>query len=136
MTKTTYLFHDGGRYYIETSLLICSANQWTGFYLITACVMKWSKCIPVFSCPKCFKEDFFTFPSYAFKKYIENGERNLANVQKEFCKENRAQFQSMRSYKFCINFKETSLEEFTRGIKLYLRRGINNNYNCYASASF
>ena len=26
------LFHDGGPYHIETSPLICSANQWTGFY--------------------------------------------------------------------------------------------------------
>ena len=33
-------FHDGGRYHIETSPLICSANQWTDFYMITASVMK------------------------------------------------------------------------------------------------
>ena len=26
------LFHDGERYHIETSTLICRANQWTGFY--------------------------------------------------------------------------------------------------------
>ena len=32
-------FHDGGRYHIETSTLICSVNQWTGFYMITVCVM-------------------------------------------------------------------------------------------------
>ena len=25
------LFHDGGCYHIETSPLICRANQWTGF---------------------------------------------------------------------------------------------------------
>ena len=36
----TLLFHDGGRYHIETSPLICSANQWSGFYVITASVMK------------------------------------------------------------------------------------------------
>ena len=30
----------GGRYHIETSPLISSANQWTGFYMITASVMK------------------------------------------------------------------------------------------------
>ena len=35
----TKLFHDEGRYDIETSPLICSANQWTGFYMITASVM-------------------------------------------------------------------------------------------------
>ena len=28
----------GGCYHIETSPLICSANQWTGFYMITASV--------------------------------------------------------------------------------------------------
>ena len=30
----------GGRYHTETSPLICSAYQWTGFYMITASVMK------------------------------------------------------------------------------------------------
>ena len=39
-TILAQLFHEGGRYYIETSPLICSANQWTGFYMITASVMK------------------------------------------------------------------------------------------------
>ena len=34
------LFHDGVRYHIETSPLICRANQWTGFYMITTSVMK------------------------------------------------------------------------------------------------
>ena len=33
-------FHDGDRYLIKTSPLICGANQWTGFYMITASVMK------------------------------------------------------------------------------------------------
>ena len=44
VTQTTrasfQLFHDGGRYHIETSPLIYSANQWTGFYMIMASVMK------------------------------------------------------------------------------------------------
>ena len=35
----TSLFHDGGRYHIETSPL-SGANQWTGFYMITTSVMK------------------------------------------------------------------------------------------------
>ena len=35
-----YLFHDGGRYHIETSPLIYSANQWTGFYMISTSVME------------------------------------------------------------------------------------------------
>ena len=34
------IFHDGGRYHIETSPLICSVNQWTDFSMITASVMK------------------------------------------------------------------------------------------------
>ena len=34
------LFHDGSRCHIETSPLICGANQWTGFYTITTSVMK------------------------------------------------------------------------------------------------
>ena len=38
--STYKLFHDRGRYHIETNLLICSANQWTGFYMITASAMK------------------------------------------------------------------------------------------------
>ena len=33
-------FHDGGRYHIETIPLICSANQWTGFYVITASAVR------------------------------------------------------------------------------------------------
>ena len=89
------------------------------------------------SCPKCFKESFSTFSSYAFKKYIENTELDLVNIQKKFCKENRVQLQSIRRHKFCINFKETSQVEFTRGIKCYSSRGINHNCNnCYANASF
>ena len=36
----TEFFHDGGRCHIETSPLICSANEWIGFYKITASVMK------------------------------------------------------------------------------------------------
>ena len=34
LVVSSYLFHDGGRYHIETS------PQWTGFYMITAYVMK------------------------------------------------------------------------------------------------
>ena len=33
-------FLDGGRYHIETSPLICYANQWNGFCMITASVLK------------------------------------------------------------------------------------------------
>ena len=35
-----YPLYDGGRYHIETSPLIRGANQWTGFYMITASVLK------------------------------------------------------------------------------------------------
>ena len=34
------MFHDGGPYSIETSPLICRANQWFGFCLIETSVMK------------------------------------------------------------------------------------------------
>ena len=34
------LFHDEGSYHIETSPLICRANQSTGFYMIGTSVMK------------------------------------------------------------------------------------------------
>ena len=37
---TLKIFHDGDCYHIETSPLICRANLWTGFYMITASVMK------------------------------------------------------------------------------------------------
>ena len=33
-------FHDWGPYHIEVRPLICSANQWTGFYMTEAFVMK------------------------------------------------------------------------------------------------
>ena len=32
--------YDGGPYHIKTSPLICSASQWTGFYMIGSSVMK------------------------------------------------------------------------------------------------
>ena len=38
------LFHDGGSYHIETSPLICGANQSTGFYMITKLKIKLKTC--------------------------------------------------------------------------------------------
>ena len=38
--KSILLSHSGNPYYIETSSLICKANQWTGFYMIRTSVMK------------------------------------------------------------------------------------------------
>ena len=35
-----YFFHGGGPCHIETSPLICRANQWTGFYMIETSVVK------------------------------------------------------------------------------------------------
>ena len=32
--KLRQFFHEGGPYNIETSSLICYANQWTGFFMI------------------------------------------------------------------------------------------------------
>ena len=37
---TSQLFHKVGRYHVETSPLICCANQWTGFYMIGTFDMK------------------------------------------------------------------------------------------------
>ena len=34
------LVHEGGPYHMEVSPLICSANQWTGFYMIGTSVFK------------------------------------------------------------------------------------------------
>ena len=51
--KSVSHFHDGGRYHIETNLLICGANQWIGFYMISASVMKG---LTLSSCP-----DYFYF---------------------------------------------------------------------------
>ena len=40
LNTLTLLFHDGGPYHIETSPLICSANQLTGLYVVGTSVMK------------------------------------------------------------------------------------------------
>ena len=40
VSRPLICFHNRGRYHIETSPLICSANQWTGFYMISTSVMK------------------------------------------------------------------------------------------------
>ena len=38
------LSHNRGPYHIETSLLICRTNEWTGFYMIATSVIKELKC--------------------------------------------------------------------------------------------
>ena len=45
MTHFPLTLHDGVRYHIETSPLICRTNQWTGFYMLTASDMKELKCL-------------------------------------------------------------------------------------------
>ena len=40
MLKDAQLFHDGGPGHTETSPLICSANQWSGFCTTGTFVMK------------------------------------------------------------------------------------------------
>ena len=39
-TLLNYLFYDRVSYHLETSPLICTANQWTGFYMIGTSIMK------------------------------------------------------------------------------------------------
>ena len=56
--RASKLFHDGGRYHIETSPLICSANQWTDFYMITDSVRKELK---KRLCHRCFPVNFEKF---------------------------------------------------------------------------
>ena len=70
------------------------------------------------------------------KKYVENEKLNLANIQKEFCEENKELFQLIFNYKFCANLKDTSLTELTRATKWHSSRSINYNYNnCFAGTS-
>ena len=38
--QLSQLFHDEGPFHVETSPLICSVNQWTGFYMKGTSFMK------------------------------------------------------------------------------------------------
>ena len=49
IAKLLQLYYNGGRYHIETSPLICFANQWTGSYMITDPVMKELKRLGLFN---------------------------------------------------------------------------------------
>ena len=60
-----YSAHGGGRYHIETSPLVCRANQWTDFYMIGTSIMKELYTVakhsildvcgsPVYHCGRCF----------------------------------------------------------------------------------
>ena len=55
-------FHGGGPYHIETCLMISSANQCTGFYMIRNPIMKELNTCSVDTCKKsAMKEFFFRF---------------------------------------------------------------------------
>ena len=56
------LFHDGGHHHIETSSLICYANQWTGVYMIETSVIKELIC--------CQFRPGVAYKSVAFKKCV------------------------------------------------------------------
>ena len=49
IAKLLQLYYNGGCYHIETSPLICLANQWTGSYMITDSVMKELKRLGLFN---------------------------------------------------------------------------------------
>ena len=55
------LFHDGGPYHIETSLLVCSTNQLTGFYMIGTSVKTELMCYSKPSLPYFVKIPFRTY---------------------------------------------------------------------------
>ena len=55
-------FHGRGHYHIETSPLICSPNQWTGFYMITPSVMKELICLGHGKMIFCFFEHTLKWP--------------------------------------------------------------------------
>ena len=40
MVLLLQLVHDRCTYHMETSLLICRANQWAGFYMVETSIMK------------------------------------------------------------------------------------------------
>ena len=48
MTEAVIIKKPVSRYHKETSPLICRANQWTGFYMIMASVMKELKKVQYF----------------------------------------------------------------------------------------
>ena len=64
LSSSIKLFHDRGPYHIETSSLICSVNQSTGFYMIGTSVIKelssWDVTRLTYKySKKCFKKKFF-----------------------------------------------------------------------------
>ena len=68
------LFHDGVTYHIEISPMICSVNQWTGFYMIRTSVMK--ELNPFYLFP------LFRFFSAFFSKCCNNGTQQTFTCSK------------------------------------------------------
>ena len=69
------LFHDEGLYHIETSSLICRANQWTCFYMIGTYVMEELYCCSLDRDNMLQRNLQFTFP-------VDTGRK--LNVHKTF----------------------------------------------------
>ena len=98
------------------------------------------KCMPVFNYPKCFKESFFIFPSYTFKKIRRKWRTEFGKYSKSVLQIKQSTVamdtQSQILYKFQENFSVRVHERYQVLFKKS-RRGISNNYNsCYANASF
>ena len=86
-SKSHELFPDGGPYHIENSPLICSAKQWTCFYMISTSVMKKltifgkSSTIDVWQDPKCVSSEVVWRYSVkkVFLKMLQNLQENTSN---------------------------------------------------------
>ena len=58
--KFLSIFHDGSSYHIETSPLVCCANQWTGFYMIGTPIKKEIILCDISICFRSFQYSYFT----------------------------------------------------------------------------
>ena len=79
--KSVSHFHDGGRYHIETNLLICGANQWIGFYMISASVMKG---LTLSSCP-----DYFYFIFWNTGFFYKKNQAKIGKKSNTFLRNTR-----------------------------------------------
>ena len=85
--------HEGSLYHIETSSLICSANQWTGFYMMETFAMKVLK--------KLFWKVSLKFPRN------DLGPQRLNLIKKETLTQ-------VSSCEFCEMFQNSSLAKHLR----------------------
>ena len=58
--KFLSIFHDGSSYHVETSPLICSVNQWTGFYMIGNLIKKELILCDIWICYSSFQYSYLT----------------------------------------------------------------------------